>query len=505
MAVFLSTLLVTIAGIYILQPAASHFGLVDRPGGRKQHLVHTPLIGGITIGLSLLFFLVLFPFEQFGVGVDDGWAFPATVALILLIGIADDFLELGVRVRFLLHALVALAMIHWGGVLLADLGYLLGPNLLELGLFAVPLTVFATLGTINALNMVDGVDGLAGVLSSVTVAGIALLTFVAGEWHCLWLTIAILGALSGFLIFNFPYRARTHAVVFLGDAGSNLLGFILAWLLINLSQGADPVIAPVTALWLFAIPLIDTVAVMVRRVWMKRSPFKADRGHLHHLMIDAGFRVRQVVQIMAALQLAMATIGIWMLWTGVEEVVGFTLFLIVFTGHLLFVSRPWRAVPLLRCLHRACNLTVAGSRSVFVGNLSPEQAESTLLALLGDEAYARGYVLYGYRARISGDERVGVEIECWSVTDMHWLIKRLARRASETEPLEIRQFIPRQSKHDRRVSNDTAATCRRKACRRHSAILSNHAGELRYYRYPEVGFRSCSTTTGTASEQRGAP
>ena len=501
LAAFLSTLVVSVAGIYLLQPAAHHFGLIDRPGGRKQHIIHTPLIGGITIGVSSLLFLFLFPFDVVTVGHTSRGALLVSLALILMIGIADDYLGLGVRLRFLLHALVALIMINWGGVLLSDLGCLLGPNLLELGVVAVPLTVFATLGTINALNMIDGVDGLAGVLTGVTVACVALLVFLVADMTLhFWIALGILGALTGFLIFNFPYRSRTHAVIFLGDAGSNLLGFLIAWLLIDLSQGANPVITPVTALWLFAVPLIDTVSVMVRRIWLKRSPFKADRWHLHHLMIDAGYRVRQVVLIMGAYQLIMAAIGTWMLWSGVKEVVAFSLFLSVFVGHMLFVSRPWRVVPLLRSLHRACNLTVAGSRSVFVGNISPERVESTVLALLGEEAYARGYVLYSYRAVITEEERVGAEIECWSVADMHRLLKRLVRRASETEPLDIRQFVPRQSKNDRRGVNTVVVECRRKGCRRHSKVLSNHVAELRYFRYPEIGRTSRSTLIDHVSD-----
>ncbi|MCB1863149.1 MAG: undecaprenyl/decaprenyl-phosphate alpha-N-acetylglucosaminyl 1-phosphate transferase, partial [Gammaproteobacteria bacterium] len=242
-----------------------------------------------------------------------------TIALIVLTGVLDDRLQLGVRLRFLMHALIALIMIHWGGVVLLDLGFLVSPELLVLGYLAVPLTIFATLGTINALNMLDGIDGLAGVLSIVIFSFIALLAFISQSADYFYLSIAVLGAVAGFLVFNFPYSSRQHASIFMGDAGSNLLGFLLAWQFIALSQGDDPVIAPVTALWLYAVPLIDTVSVMVRRVWLKRSPFKADRGHLHHLLIDAGFRVRQVVYLMAFIQVLLAAAGVWMLWGGVPQ------------------------------------------------------------------------------------------------------------------------------------------------------------------------------------------
>ncbi|MCP4995219.1 MAG: undecaprenyl/decaprenyl-phosphate alpha-N-acetylglucosaminyl 1-phosphate transferase, partial [Gammaproteobacteria bacterium] len=393
-----------IAGIYILKPAASRYGLVDRPDGRKQHTFHTPLIGGITIFLAFVLFLASFFFFP-----SPGLNHPALIvstALIMATGMIDDYLQLGVRLRFALHALVALIMILWGGVVLVDLGYLVSSNLLLLGYLSIPFTVFATLGTINALNMLDGVDGLAGALSVVTFSFIALLSFTADSIHYSNISIAVLGALLGFLVFNFPHRSRLHATVFLGDAGSNLLGCILAWLFIALSQGENPVIAPVTALWLYAVPLFDTVSVMIRRIWLKKSPFKADRGHLHHLLVDAGFRVRQVVHLMVLLQMLLAGIGVWMLWKGVPQAIGFFGFLGLFALYLLLISRTWRAIPQLRRIHRALGLTVAGARSVYVGNLNPAHAESMISALLDEFDSDRRYSLHGYHCAVSGEKRV---------------------------------------------------------------------------------------------------
>lgn len=484
---FLSTFIVSIAGIHILIPVSMRIGLVDTPGGRKQHEVHTPLIGGLTIFFALALFLIssfFFPFPGF-----NHPALILAITLILAIGVIDDVRNLGVRLRFLLHALVALIMIHWGGVVLADLGKLVSSSPLVLGFFGVPLTVFATLGTINALNMVDGIDGLAGALSVVVFSYIAVLTYAADNSYFL-LTIAVLGALTGFLVFNFPYRARQRASIFMGDAGSNLLGFIIAWLLIALSQGEKPVIAPVTALWLYAVPLIDTVSVMVRRVWLKKSPFKADRGHLHHLLVDAGFRVRQVVYMMVLLQILLAGIGVLMLRNGVPQAIGFFGFLGLFAVYLLLVSRTWRVVPLLRRFHRLLGLTVAGARSVYVGNLAPAQAELVISGLLDLVARNRKFSLHSYNCAHSGAKRVFAEIECWSVADMHALIKLLARNANEEARLEIRQLIPRNQKNDRRKQEWGPVLCRRIKCRRHSEMIPNLGSGLTYFRYPELPIRN---------------
>lgn len=482
--IFVSTFVVSVAGIYLLQPIAEYFGLTDKPDNRKLHCFHTPLIGGIAVFIALA--VSLLPFTSFSsLGLNQPVLFIA-IALIVLTGVVDDYLQLGVRLRFLLHALIVLIMIHWGGVVLLDLGYLVSSELLVLGYFALPLTIFAALGTINALNMVDGIDGLAGALSIVIFAFIALLTYAAQSSGYYHLSIAVLGAVAGFLVFNFPYHSRRHATIFMGDAGSNLLGFILAWQFIALSQGENPVIAPVTALWLYAVPLIDTVSVMVRRIWLKRSPFKADRGHLHHLLTDAGFRVRQVVYLMAFLQFLFAATGVWMLWAGVPQAIGFFAFLGLFALYLLMAARTWRMIPLLRRLHRLLGLTVAGARSVYIGNLNPENAEAIISALLDSDYGNRGFTLGSYTCGASGTTRVSAEIESWSTADMHRLIKHLARCANAADRLEIRQFIPRKQTNDRRMLLRSSESCRRITCRRQSKALRRKGKGLRYFRYPET-------------------
>ena len=117
--------------------------------------------------------------------------------------------------------------------------------------------------------------------------------------------LIIAGGVAGFLYFNLRYLRQRRARCFLGDNGSMLLGFVFAWLLSDLSQmtdGSPRAITPITTLWLFAVPLIDTLCVMLRRMWLGRSPFHADRHHLHHLFLRAGFRVQDTVLVLAFLQ-----------------------------------------------------------------------------------------------------------------------------------------------------------------------------------------------------------
>ncbi|MCP3869642.1 MAG: hypothetical protein GY703_16430 [Gammaproteobacteria bacterium] len=483
MNTFFSSFIVSVLGAQVLRPVARRIGLVDKPGGRKKHSAQTPLIGGITIFVA--------------VAVQLGWcsmtssteldhsAMIVALSLILVVGVLDDLVHLSVRLRFTMHGLIGLIMVYWGGVLLVDLGYLVSSDLLVLGLFGLPLTLFATLGTINSLNMVDGIDGLAGVLSLVVFSFLALLCYLADS-HYFILAIAVLGALGGFLVFNFPRKTERQATIFMGDAGSNLLGFTLAWMFIALSQGDNPVIAPVTALWLYAIPLIDTVSVMLRRVWLKRSPFKADRGHMHHLLIDAGFRVRQIVFLMAAIQFVLAAIGVLMLWSDVPQSIGFFAFLSMFAIYFFLVSRIWRLVPWLRRIHRYLGLTVAGARSVYVGNLDPDDAGPIIQSLLGEEARDRSFILFCYQCPLTESKRAAAEIECWSIADMHRLIKILARTVNEEDRLEIRQFIPRSKDNDRRIEEWKQDSCLRRKCRRHSETIARGDSAFTCFRYPET-------------------
>ena len=123
--------------------------------------------------------------------------------------------------------------------------------------------------------MIDGVDGLSGSVSFVTLLFIGIVSFIADDQHNLMLTTALIGSVLGFLYFNLRHRKQRYARVFLGDNGSMLLGLLFAWLLVDLSQGSNPAMTPVTAIWLFSIPLMDTVSVMLRRLSMGKSPFFA--------------------------------------------------------------------------------------------------------------------------------------------------------------------------------------------------------------------------------------
>lgn len=280
-------LTVTLVAIFSLRPLAPRFGLVDRPDARKCHRGRIPLIGGLCFFLGLVAGLsYLGNVDRFVV------ILLAASALIMLMGLLDDLYDLSVKARLIMQVAAAVGVIAFTGVHVDSLGHLFGDADLRLHALGIPLTVIAVVGLMNAFNMLDGIDGLAGALTMVAI--VAVLTFSTGSG---WQAFGVLVLLQVLLAAMVPYLGVNLGwpdgrKIFMGDAGSTVVGFLLAWSLVYLSQRQVGRLAPVDALWCVAIPVMDTLAVMVRRMSIGRSPFKPDRQHLHHLLLDAGFSPR---------------------------------------------------------------------------------------------------------------------------------------------------------------------------------------------------------------------
>jgi UDP-GlcNAc:undecaprenyl-phosphate GlcNAc-1-phosphate transferase len=334
---------VTAALILFFRRHALQLGVVDVPGGRKHHHGEIPLVGGLGMfgGLALIALAT-------GSFLAGHAAFFAAVSLLVVTGFVDDRSGLSPRIRFVLQAIAALIMVFGAGIRLDNFGNLFGFGDVATGPFAAPITVFAVLGVINAINMIDGVDGLAG-----GVALIALLVFTAfaaaGGYLGLTMLLPLAGVIIGFMVFNLRTPWRSKASVFMGDAGSVLLGFALAWYAVELAQ-ARQAFTPITAIWILAIPLMDTNALMVRRVVKGRSPFSADREHLHHILQRAGFTPEQTVVIVCALTLLLAAIGVAGWWLGVPEYAMFYGFMALFGLYFYGMLHAWKLMKRLRRL-----------------------------------------------------------------------------------------------------------------------------------------------------------
>src|SRR5690606_11581209 len=343
-----AALLVTSLALWLLQPVARRFNLLDHPAGRKDHAIATPVTGGlaILIGCLISFFMV----QTSGESV---LAFLGAALLLVAVGLYDDLHDLRWYWRILAQALAALAIIYGGGVRVEQLGPVFGLGEMSLGWLSVPFTVFATVGIITAVNMIDGADGLAGMLGLAALAMLTAASIYAGNLLLAERVSVLCGALAGFLAWNVRHPWRPRARVFLGNAGSALLGLVIAWVSFRLTQNPGHPVNPVLALWLLPVPIMDCVVLIVRRLQEGRSPFAAGRDHIHHLMQDAGFGpTRAALCLMAFSLLCGLVIGQAMRWD-VPNPLLLALYLLLCVGWYLLTRDRHRALAFFRGMLRS--------------------------------------------------------------------------------------------------------------------------------------------------------
>jgi len=299
--IYLVSLLVAYASIYGLSGFAEKFRLLDMPdNNRKVHAEAKPLVGGLGIVAGVLVAMLLFfPVIKY-------MSLIVSILLILGIGVVDDRFDISFKWRFVVQITATVIVMHYfPGMHLRSFGNILGLGVMETGLLVVPVTIFCTLGVINAVNMIDGLDGLAGTTSLLAFVSFAVLAWLNGMPSFMFLGIAFAGALAAFLRFNWhPSR------LFMGDAGSMTIGFVLAFLAVELSQKPGSIVSPVTVLLVLAIPVTDTLAVMTKRIMKGKSPFMPDKTHFHHLLRDMGFGHAGSVMIIMSISLLFSLLAI---------------------------------------------------------------------------------------------------------------------------------------------------------------------------------------------------
>lgn len=334
---------VTLIAIFFYIPVSRRIGLLDCPGGRKCHAGSIPLVGGLAMFTGLLFAILSLP-----VAIDEYRALIAGMALMVAMGVMDDLKELSARIRFIAQITAALLMLLWGGLMLESFGNAFYNEIVMLGAWAIPFTVFAVVGVINATNMTDGVDGLAGSMVLVILSAFAVVAAMAGLHSDVLVLISVIAAVLAFLCFNFPIPGREQAKVFMGDGGSMFLGFVIAWFGVSLTQGEQAAISPTTALWIIGLPILDTIAIMTRRVMRGRSPFSPDREHFHHILQVAGFSRSKIVLVMMMISALLAAIGIVGELMGIPEYIMFYSYVAVLGGYFWAVMHAWKVMKAIK-------------------------------------------------------------------------------------------------------------------------------------------------------------
>lgn len=277
-----------------LTPIAIRFSdrlnAIDYPDDRKIHDRPVSRLGGVAIVAGLVVALLVF-------GKMDRTlvAFLAGGFLVAATGLLDDLFHIPPAAKFLGEVLGAAAFVFLSGIQIEEFGDLFGTGVIHTGLLAPAITVFCMVGVMNALNLSDGLDGLAGGIGAIACLFLGTLAYLVQQPFPLYILLALLGASFGFLRYN-TYPAN----LFMGDTGSLLLGYTLSAACVVLVQndGPGPHLSPVTVAGVLALPIMDTLMVMARRLSRRENPFLPDKTHLHHRLLDMGFPHAAVVSIL---------------------------------------------------------------------------------------------------------------------------------------------------------------------------------------------------------------
>lgn len=292
--------MISLAVIPLMVRAAPWLGMMDEPDARKVHATATPRVGGwgIIIG-ALLPVLLIAPFDN----IIQSYIFGSIVLLIF--GALDDHKEMGHYSKFVGQIIAVIPIVTYGDLYVSHIPLF---DFELPGYIGRPFTAIAMIGMINAINHSDGLDGLAGGESLASLAAIALLAFLAGDGNLtITITFGTIGGILGFLRYN------THpAMVFMGDGGSQFLGFTLGFLTVFLTQSINTDLSPSIALLLLGVPIIDIITVLWKRIEVGNNPFVATKNHIHHRLLDRGFAHGESVVVIYTIHTFLVASGLWL-------------------------------------------------------------------------------------------------------------------------------------------------------------------------------------------------
>jgi UDP-GlcNAc:undecaprenyl-phosphate GlcNAc-1-phosphate transferase len=233
-------------------------------------------------------------------------------------------------------------MIYGVGGYIANLGNLFGYGDVTLGPLGIIFTYLGIIVVINAYNMIDGIDGLIGSLSINTFSSIAILFIMSGQTDYLSYPLILATATLPYLMYNLDFFKRflnkDTQKIFMGDAGSMFVGLSVIWLLTMGTQGEQASFRPVTALWICAIPLMDMLAIVVRRYKNGKSPFKPDRDHLHHILQRAGLNPKQALTLISSVAVVMSSIGLIGEYFQISDPIMLTGFIMMFACYITSIK-----------------------------------------------------------------------------------------------------------------------------------------------------------------------
>jgi UDP-GlcNAc:undecaprenyl-phosphate GlcNAc-1-phosphate transferase len=312
LVVFSSATLVSILVTPLIIRLARYLDIVDRPDVRKVHVSAIPRIGGVAIFISM--FAAILPVLALNNDIGDAFwkvqgqflALFAASAIVFLVGLMDDVYDLGAWVKLGAQIVAAAVVCGWGNRM--DEFEITQQFTLKLGWVSWPVTILWIIGITNAVNLIDGLDGLAAGLSVITCGVIAVFAIHSGLVVLAVMMLALLGSLTGFLVFNF-----NPAKIFMGDCGSMFLGFILASSSVMCVAKTATLVGLALAFLALGIPIFDTLFSILRRAMERRSLFAPDQNHIHHRLLQMGFGQRRSVMVIYIMAIVVSGLGLYMM------------------------------------------------------------------------------------------------------------------------------------------------------------------------------------------------
>lgn len=319
--------LVSFASTPIVKIMAHKIGAVDIPKDeRRMHKNPVARLGGLAIFYGFIVSILCFSDIDYNIrGILIG------SVIIVSLGVLDDILQLKALPKLLVQIGAATVAVFHG----IEITYVTNPNIfsderyISLGMWAIPITIIWIVGVTNAVNFIDGLDGLAAGLSSISCISMLAISLITREINISILTVAVAGSVFGFLPFNLH-----PAKIFMGDTGSTFLGFFLACVSVMGLFKGYAVISFAIPFLVLGLPIFDTAFAILRRIYRKQSPMKADRGHLHHRLIDMGFNHRQTVTILCIASALLSMSAVVLLMSGARRsiILIFSVLLLVWVG-----------------------------------------------------------------------------------------------------------------------------------------------------------------------------
>lgn len=320
MKIYILSFVVAFITALMATPAAKKMaykiGAIDVPKDeRRVHKRPIPSIGGLAIYLGTILSILLFlKITHQTLGIIFG------STLIVILGIFDDKYALSSKVK-LLGQIIAAVVLIYSGVRVEWLTNPLKDEMIYLGIFSIPITLFWVVGITNAMNLIDGLDGLAAGIAAISAGSLFIVSLLNGRYATAIITIAITGAALGFLPYNF-----NPAKIFMGDTGAMFLGFILSAVSIQGAVKSAAAIAIAVPILALGVPVFDTIFAIIRRIMNKKPIMEADKGHLHHRLLALGLTQKQAVFVMYGVSIFLGLSAILISYT--SGIKGFVILII---------------------------------------------------------------------------------------------------------------------------------------------------------------------------------